>query len=328
MKMKFFTLILSAMFTMSVQAQDFADYSSVVGQSYNQLSHEYADLEELFEGFYSCNPQDGKTESLTIAFNDDLEAYTVMQSLLEDAYTLEQIIAYMDGKYTKYDPETSEYTDEETGEVISSTTYRYGNTAAMDDATLLITFSDNSMVAYINPKAAPAVPENAGIGEITPIEAADSFVGKELVDILDEYPGMFTEMMGMYAAWASEDDLNEYLEGIALLPDDNGVVASVRLLFAATDDTVVEYYKENGYTVTENGTTDEGETIYLITNGTYSISLAGGSGLVTADGSTGISTVKKAETDAAWYSIAGHRQNGKPAKKGLYIRDGRKVIIK
>ena len=62
-----------------------------------------------------------------IAFNDDQEAYLVMQSLNEDAYTLEQIIAYMKSKYTQYESES--YEDEETDETV--TTYYYGNTPSM-----------------------------------------------------------------------------------------------------------------------------------------------------------------------------------------------------
>ena len=327
---KIFTLLLTVMFTMGIQAQDFADYASVVGQSYNQLSRQFSDLEELFEGFYTCSPNDGKTESLMVVFNGDLEVYMAAQSLNEDAYTLDQIIAYMDGKYTKYEPEVSEYTDEDTGEVITTTTYSYGNTPAIEDATLLIVFSDNSYISYTNPKAMPE-PAQGGIGEITPIEAANAFIGETLEDIEDEYPGMFTEMSGMYAAFASEDDTNEYLEGIVLELDDNNVVSEVRLLYMIGDEEVVAYYTENGYTCTENGTfEEEGETYtkYIITNGTFTITYSAGSGTVVRDGSDAISTLKQNGNSAAWYSVDGNRLNSKPNKKGLYIHGDRKVIIK
>jgi len=321
---KIFTLILTAMLSMSIQAQDFADYSFVIGQSYNQLSHKYADLEELFEGFYSCNPGDGKTESLMMAFNDDLEAYLAMQSLNEGAYTLEQIKAYMDSKYTKYESEI--YTDEETGEV--STTYNYGNTANIDDATLLISFSDNTLVTYSNPKATPEEPETTGIGKITPIEAAGSFIGKTVDAILEEYPGMFSEMMGMYSAWANEDDENEYLEGIVLTLDDNNMVTGLRLLFVVDDAELIAYYSGNGYTCTEAGTDEDGSKTYTISNGTYTINYAGGTGEVTKNGESGISIVKTYDNNKVWYTITGKRLNGTPNRKGLYIQGDRKVIIK
>ena len=327
---KIFKLLLTAMFAMGIQAQDFADYASVIGQSYNQLSRQFPDLEELFEGFYTCTPNDGKTESLMVVFNDDLEVYMAAQSLQENAYTLAQIIAYMDSKYTKYEPETSEYTDEDTGEVITTTTYYYGNTPAMEDATLLIAFSDNTSISYSNPKAAPSIPEG-GIGKITPIEAANAFLGKSLDDVLDEYPGMFNDMFGMYAAFATEEDGNEYLEGIVLILDDNNTVIAVRLLYSFEDADAVAYYTENGYTCTENGTfEEEGVTYtnYIITNGTYTIDYSAGSGTVTGGGTDAISTIKQNGSNAAWYSVDGNRLNVKPTKKGLYIHGGRKVIIK
>lgn len=324
---KIFTLILTAMFTMGIQAQDFADYSSVIGQSYNQLSRQFPDLEELFEGFYTCTPNDGKTESLMVVFNDDLEVYMAAQSLNEDAYTLAQIIAYMDGKYNKYDPEVNEYTDEETGEVITLTTYYYGNTADIEDATLVISFSDNTYISYSNPKATPEPAQGGGIGDMTPIEAVNAFIGETLEDIEDEYPGMFSEMFGMYAAFATEEDENEYLEGIVLIVEDNNTVSAVRLLYSFEDADAIAYYTENGYTCTETGTTEEGEKLYTFTNGTFTITYGGGSGTVVRDGSDGISTIKQETSSAAWYSVNGNRLNAKPTKKGLYIHGDQKVII-
>ncbi|MCR5642608.1 MAG: hypothetical protein K6G32_04625 [Prevotella sp.] len=322
---KIFTLILTAMLSMSIQAQDFADYASVIGKSYNQLSRQYSDLEELFEGFYSCNPGDGKTESLMIAFNDDLEAYMAMQSLSEGAYTLEQIIAYMKSNYTQYESES--YVDEESGETV--TTYNLGNTPVIDDATLVISFSDNTLVSYSNPKATPEIPDNAGLGEMSPIEVVGSFIGKSLDDIEEEYPGVFSDMfgLGIYSAYASDD--NEWLEGAVLLLDETTEVATgIRLLFAIEDEQVIAYYTENGYTSTENGTDEDGQKVYVITNGTYTINYAGGTGEVTKTGDTGISSVKINNNNAVWYSAAGSRLNGKPTRKGLYIQGNRKVIIK
>lgn len=321
---KILTLIVTTVLSMSIQAQDFADYASIIGKSYNQLSRQYSDLEELFEGFYSCNPDDGKTESLIIGFNDDLEAYMVMQSLNEGAYTLEQMVAYMKGNYTQYESES--YVDEETGETV--TTYSFGNASSIDGATLLIEFSDNTFVSYSNPQAMPEEQENTGIGEITPIEAADNFIGKSLESIFEENPDMFAEMMGMYSAWAGEGDDNKYLEGIVLILDDSEMVTGLRLLYAAEDADLIAYYTENGYTCTVNGTDEEGQNTYVITNGTYTINYAGGTGEVTKTGETGISTVMTKNNESVWYSSAGIRLNGKPTRKGLYILGNHKVIIK
>ena len=321
---KILTFILTTVISMSIQAQSFADYASIIGKSYNQLSRQYSDLEELFEGFYSCNPDDGKTESLIIGFNDDLEAYMVMQSLNEGAYTLEQMVAYMKGNYTQYESET--YVDEETGETM--TTYSFGNASSIDGATLLIEFSDNTFVSYSNPQAMPEEQDNTGIGEITPIEAADKFIGMSLESIFEENPEMFVEMMGMYSAWAGEDDENDYLEAIVLLTDGNDVVTGLRLLYAAEDADVIAYYTEKGYTCKENGTDEEDQKMYVITDGTYTINFVGGTGEITKTGETGISAVRGNNSDTVWYSATGNRLNGKPTVKGVYVHGNRKVIIK
>ena len=328
MHMRIFTLILTAMLTVGAYAQSFADYSSLVGKSYNELSRQYPNMEEMFAGFYSIEINDGKTTSLLLAFNDDTEAYMVMQGLQEDAYTLAQIIAYMDSKYKKYPPETEEFVDEETGETVTTTTYYYGNTADPGEATLIISFADNTAIAYTNPQAIPDEPESVGLGEMTPLEVTTAFLGKSLDDIEDLYPGVFADIygIGLYSAMGSED--NEMLEGAVLLLDENNVAAGLRLLYASTDDGVIAYYKENGYTCTENGTTEEGEKMYTITNGTYTIAYAGGTGTVTVADPTGIANAKQTVSQSAWYTLKGAQLGGKPTKKGLYINGNRKVMVK
>ena len=50
---------------------------------------------------------------------------------------------------------------------------------------------------------------------------------------------------------------------------------------------------------------------------------------VTAD-MTGINTVAADgdDTDAAWYDLSGRQLAGKPAKKGIYVKNGKKVVIR
>ncbi len=50
--------------------------------------------------------------------------------------------------------------------------------------------------------------------------------------------------------------------------------------------------------------------------------------IVFADGTTGISVAKKAGESDNWYTLDGRKLDDTPAKKGLYIRNGRKVVIK
>ena len=46
-------------------------------------------------------------------------------------------------------------------------------------------------------------------------------------------------------------------------------------------------------------------------------------------GSTGIETVRStSQQDGIWYTLDGRRLNGKPAARGLYIHNGKKIIVK
>ena len=45
-------------------------------------------------------------------------------------------------------------------------------------------------------------------------------------------------------------------------------------------------------------------------------------------GTTGISTVSTASETDGWYSLDGRKLDGKPAKKGVYINNGKKVVIR
>ena len=53
--------------------------------------------------------------------------------------------------------------------------------------------------------------------------------------------------------------------------------------------------------------------------------------MVFANEETGITTTNctnNTNSDDAWYSLDGRKLNGKPTKPGLYINNGRKVVIK
>ncbi|MBR1902848.1 MAG: hypothetical protein IJ826_07730, partial [Bacteroidaceae bacterium] len=50
--------------------------------------------------------------------------------------------------------------------------------------------------------------------------------------------------------------------------------------------------------------------------------------IVTDDEATGIARVADDENGEKWYSLDGRSLQGKPARKGLYIRNGKKVVVK
>ncbi len=48
------------------------------------------------------------------------------------------------------------------------------------------------------------------------------------------------------------------------------------------------------------------------------------------EGTTGINNVNDNlnDNDAAWYDLGGRKLNGKPAQKGIYIKNGKKIVVK
>ena len=257
---------------------DFADYANIIDMSYSTMIREYPDIMELFPGFYSYQPNDGKTESLFIGVNTSNSlVYTAIQTLTEDAFKEEDIVAYFTSKYKFYSKDSVDAWDEDYENVIGSTyTYTLGNADKQEEATLVITITGNESVMYNNPQNMPVAGETSGLGDMTPVEVTDNFLGENLEDILEEYPDMFIDMMGQYAAFTDGEDEGSYLEGIVLTLDEDEVVVGIRLLYAGGEEEVIEYYTENGYTCTVSGTEEDEEyggtyNIYTITNGVVTI---------------------------------------------------------
>ena len=50
--------------------------------------------------------------------------------------------------------------------------------------------------------------------------------------------------------------------------------------------------------------------------------------IIVEDGATGIRLVDGAQADGDWYDLSGRKLSGKPASKGVYIQNGKKVVIK
>ena len=88
------------------------------------------------------------------------------------------------------------------------------------------------------------------------------------------------QMGDMYATFMEE---NPWLMGVAFTPND-GFVDTVVLLYNEdlSDDDIIAYYTEAGYTCTKTGfDEEEGADIYTFTNGTYSAVYCLGRGVVT-----------------------------------------------
>ena len=80
-------------------------------------------------------------------------------------------------------------------------------------------------------------------------------------------------------------------------------------------------------TIKGTGTATIKATVVDGTNYTYATKTA--QYTMTVEPATGISDVK---TDAAekakWYDLSGRPLNGKPTKAGVYVKNGKKVVIK
>jgi hypothetical protein len=77
------------------------------------------------------------------------------------------------------------------------------------------------------------------------------------------------------------------------------------------------------------GTLSTGK-VFLDLNSEQSAATRGVIGIGGSDGTTGITAVKRqaGTTASRWYFLDGRRLDGYPSRKGIYIHDGRKVVIK
>ena len=106
------------------------------------------------------------------------------------------------------------------------------------------------------------------------------------------------------------------------------------LTFTAEEMKTANYYVCNGkeFIQVRGAGTLAANRAYLKVDGTktapasipFRRSIDGG------EGTTGINNVNDNlnDNDAAWYDLGGRKLNGKPAQKGVYIKNGKKVIVK
>ena len=83
------------------------------------------------------------------------------------------------------------------------------------------------------------------------------------------------------------------------------------------------------FVMVSGGTLSTGK-VFLDLNSEQSAATRGVIGIGGPDGTTGITAVKRqaGATESRWYSLDGRRLDGHPSRKGIYIHDGRKVVIK
>lgn len=258
----------------------FDDYSTLIGASYSEMIRQYPEPAMSFGDFYMYEQVTPNVEALTVAINPDNQTvYMVVEQLKADAYKEADLDAYFKAKLYSYGVEEYENYDEE-GNVIGTTNnYSYGNTENQAEASLLVSLTGNQSVTYMNPLNVPVDPEGGSLEEIEPIDAVNAFLLGDVAEIEEEYPDVFTQMNGMYMCFMEE---NPYLMGIAFTAVD-GLVDSVILLYNEdlSNEDLISYYTEAGYTCSLTGTDEEGLDVYTFTNGMISIEYSEGRGVAT-----------------------------------------------
>ena len=258
----------------------FDDYSTLIGASYSEMIRQYPEPAMSFGDFYMYEQVTSNVEALTVAINPDNQTvYMVVEQLKADAYKEADLDAYFKAKLYSYGVEEYENYDEE-GNVIGTTNnYSYGNTENQAEASLVVSLTGNQSVTYMNPLNVPVEPEGGSLEEIEPIDAVNAFLLGDVAEIEEEYPDVFTQMNGMYMCFMEE---NPYLMGIAFTAVD-GLVDSVILLYNEdlSNEDLISYYTEAGYTCNLTGTDEEGLDVYTFTNGMISIEYSEGRGVAT-----------------------------------------------
>jgi hypothetical protein len=253
----------------------FDDFSSLINMSYSAMIKQYPNPSMQFGDFYIYENVKPNVETLTISVNPELQSvYMVMEKLKENAYKEADIDAYFKSKFKFIRVEKQDEYDDDGNVVGSTNRYTYANTAKEEDATLVITLTGNDLVSYSNPKNEPAVPDGPTLDDMTPEEAVSAFLLADQEEVDEEYPGVFSDMAGMYACFMED---NPWLAGIALVEED-GIYTKVILLYNEDlgDDDVVAYYEEEGYNCTKTGTNDDGDDEYIFISEWYTITYCAG----------------------------------------------------
>lgn len=246
---------------------EFADLSSTVGMSYANMLKTYGEPSMNFGSFYVFDQESDKVESIICMVNPATETvYSVMQSLAEGAYKAEEINAYFASKYNDYGEQEPDLDEEELeeGEIVAKT-HLYGNAKEKEKATLVISVYGNSQVIYTNPALVPEEPEGPDMSSLNPGSAVALFMGAALEDLREEYGDAMLKA-GENSYLISVDN-NEWLMAVGFEVKD-GKVVKVILLYNEdlTDEDIIEYYKEFGYTAMPYEGEEEGEVGYLFMN--------------------------------------------------------------
>ena len=196
------------------------------------------------------------------------------------------------------------------------------------------------------PKGLPVIIGSTTDGEVIPADAylqlaadpGDTSGKITSDDIATDYNSVADDMSKRFVITDGKDNLSKILEGI------KDVSASDAIFFVLTNGKFTRVSVSADDLAENANPAKPGLLLFVLTKWEY-MNMGSGSGSsgqagagsrtigIGEGGATGISPIENEElriksSAGAWYDLQGRSLNGKPTRKGLYIHQGRKVVMK
>ncbi len=196
------------------------------------------------------------------------------------------------------------------------------------------------------PKGLPVIIGSTTDGEVIPADAylqlaadpGDTSGKITSDDIATDYNSVADDMCKRFVITDGKDNLSKILEGI------KDVSASDAIFFVLTNGKFTRVSVSADDLAENANPAKPGLLLFILTKWEY-MNMGSGSGSsgqagagsrtigIGEGGATGISPIENEElriksSAGAWYDLQGRSLNGKPTTKGLYIHQGRKVVMK
>ena len=196
------------------------------------------------------------------------------------------------------------------------------------------------------PKGLPVIIGSTTDGEVIPADAylqlaadpGDTSGKITSDDIATDYNSVAGDMSKRFVITDGKDNLSKILEGI------KDVSASDAIFFVLTNGKFTRVSVSADDLAENANPAKPGLLLFVLTKWEY-MNMGSGSGSsgqagagsrtigIGEGGATGISPIENEElriksSAGAWYDLQGRSLNGKPTRKGLYIHQGRKVVMK
>ena len=196
------------------------------------------------------------------------------------------------------------------------------------------------------PKGLPVIIGSTTDGEVIPADAylqlaadpGDTSGKITSDDIATDYNSVADDMSKRFVITDGKDNLSKILEGI------KDVSASDAIFFVLTNGKFTRVSVSADDLAENANPAKPGLLLFVLTKWEY-MNMGSGSGSsgqagagsrtigIGEGGTTGISPIENEElriksSAGAWYDLQGRSLNGKPTTKGLYIHQGRKVVMK